>query len=62
MSIEINIKSLQSAISDIKVSHIPCEIQHDGEANVAEYFDTTVRQIENSENNNKDEDSKCKFM
>ena len=59
MSIELNIKSLKSANNDIKVNHLPCEIQHNGEAKVTEYFDSIIRKVENTTSENKDEESKC---
>ena len=43
MSITLDLSRLTSAPSDTNIQHIPCEIQHDGDANVTKYFETSVR-------------------
>ena len=57
MSIEIDLQTVRSASNDTQMHHVPCEIEHNGEANVDQYFTSSQRPLTED-----GKDSKCKLM
>ena len=43
MTATIDVKSLSTVTSTTDVHHVPCDIDHDGEAKVSKYFVTGIR-------------------